>query len=750
MYSASALPDFLAAISTTTEPETALANGIGRIAETFDAEVVAVVRDRRVLAAVGYPPGEAANPDLMAVVSSRASTLEIAGVGQAEAVAIVLQEPVGVLVIARACEPLSSIERAHAQAMARILGLALSLVDKLDENERLLTRQRRLLDEHRVYEAIQEAILRVQRLISQRQPIATILQAITTEAVFLLRGDLAGICLYTPQGPTQHSLAAGTDAGRALSESLSERDLLAIGRQATASDIGSPTTVEFETIDGDAVGAVVLGCPVFDDGTLVGGLFVLTAATPSAVWDIDTAPLETFASQASIALADASTVSELEHAFHDHLTGLPNRALFHDRFNHALEISGRKGTVTGLLFLDLDRFKRVNDTLGHAAGDAMLREVGSALQNGGRAYDSVARIGGDEFAIILEDTSAESAQIVAGRVLERVAQVVNPTDAPGQPGASIGIALSGPDCRSADEMLRRADIAMYSVKTAGRDGVAIYDVGMGQTRLDQDALTDALQVALVRDEFVVHYQPIVDLQARRISGVEALVRWLEPERGLLPPAAFIEAAERTGLIVPIGRRVLQVACEQAAIWRRDIPAASRLTMSVNLSVRQLEDDRIHEDIRDALVSTGLDPAALTLEVTESIFVDDADIAGARLRALKDLGINLAIDDFGTGFSSLSYIHNYPFDILKIDRAFIKGIGTSANGGAVVRTMLALSQQLSMATVAEGIESPAELAQLRALRCSHGQGFLFSKPIDSDNLEQLLAMGSRALNTSIRP
>jgi len=747
LYAVAELPDFLAAISATVEPKRALLNGISRIAETFDAEVVAVVDGGEVIACVGYPEDEPVDAGVVAVATEATSTVEISGVGQASAVAIDLTEAGCVLIIARASEPLTNLELAHARAMARILALAMSLVDKIDENERLLVEQRQLLDEQRVQRAIQEAILRVQRLISQRQPIETILQAITTEAAFLLRADLAGIYLHTVQGPAQHCLAAGTEAGRQLAETLPESELLAIGQQASWSDITEPRTVSAETLDGDEVEATILGAPVFDDGTLIGGLFVVSADDREGRWEADTAPLETFASQASIALTDASTISELEHAFHDHLTGLPNRALFQDRFEHALDLAERMDTTTGLLFLDLDRFKSVNDTLGHAAGDALLQDVARVLQNGGRSYDSVARLGGDEFGIVLEDTSAEAAETVAQRLLERVDRVINPSGSQGQPGVSIGIALSDPDCRTTDELLRRADIAMYAAKSSGRAGFACYDATMGQTRLDQSALAEALQLALVRDDFVVHYQPIVSLQSRQITGVEALVRWQDPDRGLIGPAGFIDAAEASGMIVPIGRRVLDIACRQAAIWRRTIPSAADLQLSVNLSVRQLEHDNIESDVGEAIAASELDPAALTLEVTESVFVNNAADASTTLHALKDLGIRLAIDDFGTGYSSLGYIHNYPFDVLKIDRSFVKGIGSSSNSGAVVRTMLALAKQLSMATVAEGIESQAELAQLRALRCSHGQGFLFARPVSAQELERLLLTGSRALATS---
>lgn len=739
MYTASELPEFLAAVSRAAEPAAALGKGVALVAETFDAEVVAVISGEEVIASVGFPQDAIVEIDVgcSSNTDRRSVPIDIPGFGPAMAAIVPLTAPDRMLLIGRADLPLDSIELAHAQAMARILALALRLLDKLQENERLLAEQR-------AHQAMLEAILRVQRLISQRQPIESILQAITEEAVSLLDVDLAGICVRTPQGLSQRALATAVDAGLELSTSARERYLLAIGERVDTNQLGGSTGVRVETTTGGYVDTTVNGATVFEGGQPIGELFV-AAIDPTPRQVIDPAAVETFASQASIALTDASTVRELEHAFHDHLTGLPNRALFQDRFDHALALGQRLGTTTGLLFLDLDRFKAVNDTLGHAAGDALLAEVGAAIRRAGRSSDSVSRIGGDEFAVVLENTTPDAAKVVGHRLLEAVTHVVDPGRIAGGAAASIGIALSGPNCETTDELLRRADIAMYSVKTAGRAGVALYEPSMGTSRLDQKALTDALQTALVRDDFVVYYQPIVNLRTRWTSGVEALVRWHDPDRGLISPDAFIESAERSGMIVPIGRRVLETACEQAANWRRNLPGAADLSVSVNLSVRQLQHDDVEEHVMDTLNSTGLDPGGLTLEVTESVFVDDASAAGERLSSLKRLGVRLAIDDFGTGFSSLSYIHRYPFDVLKIDRAFVSGLGTSENGGAVLRTMLGLAGQLSMTAVAEGIETAAELAQLRALRCSHGQGFLFSPPVDAASLELLLTEKSRSFS-----
>ncbi len=723
MYDASELPDFLAAVSAETDPVTALERGLALIATAFDADAVAFVHGKHIVASAG--PGA----DERLFLDGARDRLTVVGFDRSSVSSIDLVESEGVALIVRSGPVLTRVEAAHAETMVRALELTVRLLEKVSQNQRLL-------DEHRAHRAVLEAILRIQRLISQRQPVDSILEAITSEALSLLGADLGGVSLAASTGPWRHSLVSATEAGRTVADDVAVRSLSEWGLYAAAENPGRPRAATFEGSDGHRHRTEIIGTPVFEDGAPVGALFVVVAQEGGGS-TIDSAAMELFASQASIALTDAWTMSELEHAFHDPLTGLPNRALFHDRFGHALDLGVRRGTPTGLLFLDLDRFKRVNDTLGHAAGDELLRSVGTVLSEACRTCDSVARLGGDEFALVLEDTDADAAATVASRLLSSLADVVNPAGEPEGPGVSIGIAYSTADCSSMDELMRRADIAMYAAKANGGRNALLYDSSMGQSRLDHNSVAGALTSALERDEFVVHYQPIVDLRTKQISSVEALVRWEDPARGLVPPGAFIDDAEATGVIVEIGHRVLEVACAQVATWRRDVAEAADLQLSVNVSTRQLWHDDFKADLAAVLQRTELDPGALVLEVTESIFLDDANAAGQRLQGLKDLGVRLAIDDFGTGFSSLSYVHNYPFDILKIDRAFVEGIGTSANGGAIVRTMLALAQQLSMASVAEGIETVGELAQLRALRCSHGQGFLFSKPVPASELEAVL-------------
>ncbi len=733
----SELPEFLETVTQAPSPAAAVRAAVIALAETFDAEVAALVHDGRVMATTGFGRDAAPVDQLLALAEETSTLIDVPGSGPTEAVTVALGDRRCVMVIGRCGGPLDASERAHAQAMLRILTLSMRLLDQISENQVLL-------EEQRGNQAVLEAILRVQRLISQRRPVDDVLHSITEEAADLVGADLAGISLVGADGVEQRALTTIDGDTQLEADVLSKRQLADIERRAMNLELLVPSRVALTTFGGGMLDIIATGAPVFEGGETIGALYVLSDARTSRAGELDTAAVQTFASQASIALTDAHTLDELHHAFHDTLTGLPNRALFKDRFEHALKLGYRRGTRTALLFLDLDRFKTINDTLGHAAGDKLLREVGDRLRSAGRAHDSVARIGGDEFAILLEDSSPEEAEATARRLLDLIGEVASPSSALGVCTASIGVAVTGPDCNTTDELLRRADIAMYTVKAEGRAGVAVYDASMGRSRLDQNAMTDAMQVALVRDDFLVVYQPILSLWNRQISGVEALVRWHDPTMGVLNPADFISIAEDTGMIVPIGRRVMDVACQQVAAWRETLPGTESLSVSVNLSGRQLEYDGLEADIVGVLDSAGLEPSALTLEVTESIFVDDAQSAGDRLRSLKKLGVKLAIDDFGTGYSSLAYVQNYDFDVLKIDRSFVTGLGSAGNDGAVIKTMLSLAEQLGMATVAEGIESPIELAQLRALRCSHGQGYLFSMPVDAESMGQLLSEQARTL------
>ena len=438
----------------------------------------------------------------------------------------------------------------------------------------------------------------------------------------------------------------------------------------------------------------------------------------------------------AITMVTAKT-GELRHqALHDALTGLPNRVLALDRIEQMLARARRQELPVAALYVDIDGFKHVNDSFGHAAGDELLRIVARRLESVVREGDTAARLGGDEFVVLVEGSTLDAGpELVAERLLEVLRA---PYDMRGEIGrelalsASIGIAfgLRG----SPDELLRDADIALYEAKGAGRNRYVLFNSGMETAFRDRLAIQMDLLEGLEKEQFFLLYQPTFDLQSESVIGVEALIRWRHPTRGVLAPADFIPVAETTGLIVPIGRWVLREACRQAASWHLQ---GQHLGMSVNVSARQLDTDELIEDVRQTLSENGLEPATLTLEVTETALMSDPEATSARLRQLKQLGVRVAIDDFGTGYSSLAYLRQFPADALKIDRSFISNIASSKQSTALLHTLVQLGKTLEIETLAEGIEDHAQLKTLQRERCDHGQGFLFSRPLDVVGVEAFL-------------
>jgi len=448
-----------------------------------------------------------------------------------------------------------------------------------------------------------------------------------------------------------------------------------------------------------------------------------------------------FAMRARLAArtADHERAEEaLEHqAVHDALTGLPNRALFSDRLDHALARADHTANSVAVLFLDIDNFRLINDSLDHAAGDRLLVIIGQQIVQCVAASDTVARLGSDEFAVLLENLpDAGAAVACAQRIQDRLRRPVRLNDHELFPTASIGIAVSSPESQVSMALLREAGAAMVRAKTRG-NSYEMFDLSMATRAAERLAVESDLHRALERGEFRVYYQPIFSLGDREpgIVEVEALVRWQHPERGLISPIDFIPVAEATGLIVPLGQWVLVEACRQAVKWQAAYPGRAP-TMGVNLSARQFQRPELLADIRDALHATGLDPRGLKLEITESVIMQDAEATTATLLALKGLGIRLAIDDFGTGYSSLSYLKRFPVDTLKIDRSFVDGLGEDAQDTAIVRSIVALAKALGLSVTGEGIETAIQSDQLRALNCDRGQGYLFARPQPAEVVEQL--------------
>jgi diguanylate cyclase (GGDEF)-like protein len=637
------------------------------VAEEFDAEVGAVVLGHRVGAVVGF--GLAPVPvDALVAVRPGTGTVDLPGVGRCHSLAAAWSaDGSSRLVVARPEIPFTGADRDLLLGMAGAFGMA---ADGIQALERERARHRAL-----------EVLLAIQRSISHRAPLATILAAVTDGACDLLRGCPVALVLDDDLDPA-HPVHVGASL---------------------------------------ATAAAIFAAPVHVQGIPAGYLRAATA-DGSPLGEEDRALLSSFAEHASLALTDARTVEAMREAFHDPLTGLPNRPLFEDRLTEAL----REGPLS-VLFVDLDRFKAVNDTLGHAAGDELLLEVADRIRATTRADSSAARFGGDEFAVLIaQDGDPGVADAEAERV---IAALDKPFTIRGKVvvvGASVGIAHSG-DGRDATQLLADADLAMYRAKASGGGRSATFDPQMRQDLIARLDLEADLRDALARGELSVVYQPIVDLVSGRPTAVEALLRWHSPTRGSVPPSVIVPIAEAIGLIVPIGRGVLQEACACVRGWRRTLPD---LRVSVNVSVHQLREPGFAVEVGRLVEQAGLPTDAVILEVTESALITDEDETVETLHALAALGFAVALDDFGTGYSSLSYLQRFPVNMLKIDRSFVSG-GLGEKSDRLVRTVIELGRAYGLDVVAEGIEDEAQLRGLVLAGCLLGQGYHLGRPAVSD-------------------
>ncbi len=434
----------------------------------------------------------------------------------------------------------------------------------------------------------------------------------------------------------------------------------------------------------------------------------------------------------------------IHDALHDALTGLPNRSLFLDRLSHRIRHARReKDRVFGVLFLDLDRFKLVNDSLGHNAGDELLVETSRRLERAVRPGDTVARLGGDEFAILLEDVvEAGDAVRVAERIQASLKQSIKVANQEIVSTASIGIALSQTGYEKAEDVLRDADTAMYRAKSEGRARHEVFDSAMHARAVSLLQVENELRQAIEREEFRVFYMPIVSLATGRIDGFEALVRWHHPTRGIVGPGDFMGVAEDAGLVIEIDRWVLRRACHDVHEWQKRLPDGDRLTVSVNLSGKQFNHPDLVEIIRKGIEDSGLPGQSLGVEITEGVLIENTTNAGAMLGDIRKLGVQIYLDDFGTGYSSLSYLQRFPIDAVKIDRSFVMRMGPKREGHEIVRAIVTLAHNLGMRVIAEGIETQDQLAVLRMLKCGYGQGWLFSKPIPHEEASELLMQEAR--------
>jgi diguanylate cyclase (GGDEF)-like protein len=434
-------------------------------------------------------------------------------------------------------------------------------------------------------------------------------------------------------------------------------------------------------------------------------------------------------------------------AQHDALTSLPNRLLLNDRLGRAIALASRHGRRMAVLFLDLDRFKSINDSLGHTIGDQVLRSISDRLAASVRSSDTVSRHGGDEFVVLCAELErAEDAAVSAAKIMTAVAAALHIAGHEIHVTGSVGVSIYPDDGDDGDALIRHADTAMYQAKADGGNGYRFFKLDMNARAVERQFVEEGLRRALERHEFVLHYQPKVNLESGVVIGAEALIRWRHPDRGLVPPAQFVSIAEECGLIVPIGQWVLREACRQNRAWQD--AGLPRLPVSVNLSAIEFQRQTFLEDVRRILQETRLEARYLELELTESVLMDHSETTIDMLQALKTMGVKLAIDDFGTGYSSLSYLTQLPIDVLKVDQSFVRQLVPDAHGAfkigpaLIVSAVIGMGKSLSHRVVAEGVETREQLAFLQAQRCGEGQGFYFSRPLVPEQFARVLQTGTR--------
>jgi diguanylate cyclase (GGDEF)-like protein/PAS domain S-box-containing protein len=441
-----------------------------------------------------------------------------------------------------------------------------------------------------------------------------------------------------------------------------------------------------------------------------------------------------------VSAARATALQIAHSAQHDFLTGLPNRMLLNDRIDQAIILARRSKLQVAVLFLDLDGFKHINDSLGHPIGDKLLKSIGLRLVKCVRSTDTVSRQGGDEFVVLLSAVNRpNSAAVTAAKILDAIAKPHSIDQHELHVTASIGVSAYPDDGLNAETLIKNADTAMYQMKENGRQGFRFFTAAMNARAVERQSIEESLRRALLRDEFTLHYQPLICLKSGAIVGAEALIRWTHPSRGALAPAQFIPIAEDCGLIVPIGRWVLREACRQARAWIASGYPAIR--MAVNVSAMELSEARFLQGVLAIVRETGMEPGQLELELTESVLMKRVDSTVAILRTLRDRGVRVAIDDFGTGYSSLSYLRRFPIDTLKVDQSFVRQTGTGGGDAAIVTAVISMARSLKLRVIAEGVETKSELDFLQAHHCDDAQGFYFSKPVPASEFAGLLTRGT---------
>jgi diguanylate cyclase (GGDEF)-like protein len=687
------LAEFLSVVSSLDDVATARRCALERAAEALEAELGALVAGGRVLAALGFPAGAAPEADLVRLAAERPESADLPGIGSCR----VLAAPVGdgALLLAKMGEGLFTREDEHLlRGMARVLDLIWSIEDR-----------RNLL----------EQLGAIQAAISRRAPLQEVFETIVAAAGRLLDSEMVAIRIADSDDPSRM---------RTPAQIGHPPELVVIDDYQNAPS-ARPEAVAYGVV-------TAIAAPLREHDSVIGSLVIASTEPGRRFSAGDQELLLAFTEHAALALAAARTGETMRQALTDPLTGLANRSLFMDRLDVALARAARKAGSVGVIFVDLDRFKLVNDTLGHVEGDALLVGVATRLRACLRRGETAARLGGDEFAVLLDEADEMAPAHVAERIAEALREPFILAGREVFATASIGIAVG--TVEDPETLLRHADVAMYRAKARGKDRYEIFEPEMHAEVVDRLALEAELRHAVARDELELHFQPVLKLETREALGVEAIVRWRHPTRGLLPPGLFIPLAEESGLILPVGRWVLNEACRQGAAWQAVQPGVQ---VAVNLSAWQLEQPDIVEEVATVIERWGLPPRTLVLELTETVIMNDIESTLEKLQALKQLDVRIAIDDFGTGYSSLQYLQRFPIDVLKIPKPFVDDLAEDSSSGVLVSMILDLCRRMNLGTVAEGIETVEQATRLRDLGCRWGQGYLFAKPMRVEDLMAFL-------------
>jgi diguanylate cyclase (GGDEF)-like protein len=725
------LAEFLSVVSSFTDEEDALQGCVERAAAAIGTEVAVLLREGKVAASIGFPRGAEPVADLVEASGDLRFERRLGDLGLCTGMCSLVGEE-GTLLVARVGRrDFSKEELDLLRGMGRVLALALRSI--------------RLIGELRERQTLLERLTLLQRSIASRADIEEVLDAIVNGASELLGDELVDLSLIDPEDPTVLEVVASVGYPPELLDQI-RRTPLEVGIAGHAVTERRPIVVEdygadprrIPDVAGGGLRALV-SAPVYQRGELVGALSLGTRRPGRRYTEIERDAVIAFAEHAGLALNDAKAAEETAHqAFHDPLTGLANRALFVDRLAQARTRAAAVGDSVGVLFADLDGFKTVNDSLGHAAGDQLLIIVGQRLASVVGPTDTVARFGGDEFAILIEDVRQpiEIARMarLALDTLERAVEVE------GRElfiTASIGIAVGLED---SEDLLRNADLAMYEAKGQGKGRYEIFQRHMHEALAQRLELELDLKQAVDRDQFVLHFQPILEMESLRVEGVEALIRWMHPSQGLILPDRFIPIAEESGQIHALGRWVLWEACQRVVDWE---DTYGQLGLNVNISGAQLRQASLVREVGEILDATGLEPERLTLEITESVLMEVTSSNTERLEALKKLGVQLAVDDFGTGYSSLQYLKRFPFDWLKIAKPFVDGVDGSDSQARIARAIIDLAHSLEIEVIAEGIEAKRQATVLGELGCANGQGFHYSPPLPAEEIAAYLDAGAAA-------